>query len=702
MKTSIHIYRKFFIILLSFCLLAAIFYSSPFLGKASGEKKTSKASWTILMYFCGDDLESESQNATINMGEFYKSRFKANDKVNIIVQTGGTRLWHASKIGMDVNPDKLQRWSFGKDGFTLVDEVPLANMSNKRTVQEYIEWGTKSYPAEKYMLCMWGHGGGAFAGLMSDELYNDNELMSVKDLSTALKNAGVKFEALFLDCCLMAGIEEASLFKDYVHYYIASEETAPVFGASYKEWVPYVYDHPDCDGKDIGKTLCEGTKKKYNPVSEAKIEQVESDTDLITFSCLDLSKTQKLEKAYDAMFERLNEIMEDDPAAYTQISDYTSRAEYMGMDDKWTIDVSDFARKARQSPAMDDKLCDDVIKAVDEMVACNEVGKGKTHSRGISFFYALNEPYIYLTTYAPNCSSAPFLAYLDGVNGIWSAPDWVYQQTKVPDIKDSDYKVIAKTKITDKEELTLDVENGKKCLMTIDGVLAMKTSEKDNEWIYLGDSFKVKGDFDKGQFTACFDGKWPMIGDKLLSVADSEETDRYVLFNIPVTIDDETEPDYLRAAMLFDERLTEDRIRLGDYSGQFKTYGIWEKYDDYSLPPSRQSAGLDSYEGSILHINYQSYDPLEREVTGTYPVSSIKIDGQKDLITYGDLPSGTYCYAFKMTDALGHESYSDTYIFTYDAKSRTVDWQPKSVEQNYYEGLQEEGDEIYDIIVNQD
>ena len=55
-----------------------------------------------------------------------------------------------------------------------------------------------------------------------------------------------------------------------------------------------------------------------------------------------------------------------------------------------------------------------------------------------------------------------------------------------------------------------------------------------------------------------------------------------------------------------------------------------------------------------------------------------------------------------MTDALGHESYSDTYIFTYDAEKKTVDWQPKTMEQDYYEGLQEEGDEAFDIMVNQD
>ena len=702
MKNKSQNHRKTLCFLLSLCLLAGLFLGNLCLNTAAKDQKPAKAKWTILMYFSGDDLESESQNATINMGEFYKSRDKANDSVNLIVQTGGSRLWHSSKIGMDVNPDKLQRWSFGNDGFTLVDEAPLADMANKKTVQDYIEWGTKAYPAEKYMLCMWGHGGGAFAGLMSDELYNGNELMSIKDFSTALKNAGVKFEAMFSDCCLMAGIEEASLFKDYVHYYIGSEETAPVYGASYKEWVPYVYEHPDCDGKDIGKILCEGTKKKYNPVSEAKAQQLENDTDLFTFCCMDLSKTEQLEKAFDAMFEKLNQIMEDDPVAYTEIADFTSRAEYMGMDDKWSLDVSDFARKAKQSSAMDDKLCDDVIKAVDDMITCNVTGDGKKHAKGISFFYPLNEPYIYLTTYAPNGSSAPFLAYVDAVNGIWSAPDWVYEQTKVPDIKDSDYKIIAKPKIDDKGDLTLDIPNGKECLMTIDGVLAMKSPENDDQWIYLGDSFKVKGDFEKGHFTACFDGKWPMIGDKLLSVAESEETDEYVLFNIPVTIDDSSEPDYLRAALLFDDELTEERIRLGDYSGQFKTYGIWEKYEDYSGPPSRQASSLDMYDDSILHVNYQIYDPLEREVSDTIPVSDIKIEGQKDLITYGDLPSGTYCYSFKLTDALGHVSYSDTYIFSYDSEKKTVDWQPRTIEQDYYDGLKEEGDEAYEIMVNHD
>ena len=61
-----------------------------------------KASWTILMYVCGSDLESEDGFATDNFNEIKKIDFP--DNVNLVIEAGGTKKWHN---GLDDN--KLTR-----------------------------------------------------------------------------------------------------------------------------------------------------------------------------------------------------------------------------------------------------------------------------------------------------------------------------------------------------------------------------------------------------------------------------------------------------------------------------------------------------------------------------------------------------------------------------------------------------------------
>ena len=686
--------KKLLTYLLSLCLLAGLIAASPFPAKAS-DQAAPKAKWTVLFYLCGTDLESNGCNATVNLGEIGKT--KPNDSVNMVVQTGGTKIWHSNLAGLDVKADKIQRWHYGKDGYKLKDEQPIANMSSAKTLQDFLTWGAKTYPAEKYMLIMWDHGGGPSNGLISDQLHDD-QLMSISSMAKAIKNSGVKLETFYTDCCMMGGIEEASLLKDYAKYSVGCEEIDPGFGFDFKGWLQYLYDHSDCDGKEIGKTICETAGKKYSTDNKEKQPYVSPFSKNYTFSCVDLSKTEKLEKAFDAFFEKVNALIEDNPAAFTDFAYRVSLTEYYGYSIKLTYDIVDYAQNAKASKAIDAKVCDDLIAAVKDMVISNVVGKDKSHSNGISFFNGVNTTSGDLSNYSHNCFSAPFLAYLDAVNGTWTAPDWVYQQTTVPELNDNDYKVTAKTTLTDDGELKLEVQSGKENLLTVDGVLAIRNA--DEEWTYLGEDFGVKGDFSKGEFSANFNGNWPIIGNDVLSVSSAEETNDYILYDIPVTIGDDTSIKCLRAALVFDKSLTDEQIREGDYSGTIKTYGIWEGYDDASGLPSRQAISLAGYEGQDLNIVNQIFDPTSKTITNNLLGNSYTIAGPDEVVNYGALPSGVYCYSFKLKDALGRVSYTDTYFFEYDADQKSINWDKESLNTNLKESIDQVYGPVYDIMVN--
>ena len=58
------------------------------------ESKKQDQTWTIMIYMCGTDLESEGECATFNLAEILEADLKdKRDKINILVETGGTSKW---------------------------------------------------------------------------------------------------------------------------------------------------------------------------------------------------------------------------------------------------------------------------------------------------------------------------------------------------------------------------------------------------------------------------------------------------------------------------------------------------------------------------------------------------------------------------------------------------------------------------------
>ena len=110
--------------LLGWIVLIAALAALP--AACAAEPAAEEAEWTVLVYFCGSDLESKYAYATSNLAEIgavsypfdYRSFYSEEDstiaammrdigKVNILIETGGSRKWHAQSLGMDVSTESL-------------------------------------------------------------------------------------------------------------------------------------------------------------------------------------------------------------------------------------------------------------------------------------------------------------------------------------------------------------------------------------------------------------------------------------------------------------------------------------------------------------------------------------------------------------------------------------------------------------------
>ena len=195
-----------------------------------------KAQYTIMVYMCGADLESDGGLASSDINEMCYAQNKP-DNVNIIIQTGGTPKWYNRKI----DPNKTQRWHVSDGGLILDEELPKANFGQSQTFQGFMEWGLKEYPAKKTGVILWNHGG-AMAGVCSDDNYNGDTLLS-SEVTTALgkafQNTGrkSKLEWIGYDACLMQVQDIAEANSDYFNYMVGSQESEAGEGWVYYKWL---------------------------------------------------------------------------------------------------------------------------------------------------------------------------------------------------------------------------------------------------------------------------------------------------------------------------------------------------------------------------------------------------------------------------------------------------------------------------------
>ncbi len=233
---------------------------------------------TIMVYMCGTDLESRSSMGTYDLQEMLNARF--GDEINLLVYTGGCKGWRNSAVSSSVN----QIWQIrGGKMVCLRDNLGSVSMTDPDTLSGYIRWCAANYPASRYELILWDHGGGSVSGYGYDEKFASSGSMDLSGLDTALRDGGVRFDFIGFDACLMATVETALTMAPYADYLIASEETEPGVGWYYTDWLTALGENPSMPTIQIGQRIvdsfvetcaqkCRGQSTTLSVVDLAELE----------------------------------------------------------------------------------------------------------------------------------------------------------------------------------------------------------------------------------------------------------------------------------------------------------------------------------------------------------------------------------------------------------------------------------------------
>lgn len=207
---------------------------------------------TIMIYMCGTDLESRSGMGTADIQEMLAADL--GDKVNLLIYTGGCTGWRNDQISSKTN----QIWQIKNKNLTcLKSDLGSVPMTDPDTLTGYIQWCVSNYPATRYELIFWDHGGGSISGYGYDQKFPSDGSMGLSNIHTALENAGISFDFIGFDACLMATAENALMLTQHADYLIASEETEPGVGWYYTNWLTAFGADPSMSTLELGQKIAD-------------------------------------------------------------------------------------------------------------------------------------------------------------------------------------------------------------------------------------------------------------------------------------------------------------------------------------------------------------------------------------------------------------------------------------------------------------
>lgn len=366
----------------------------------------SEKDWTIAIYLCGADLETENSSVTNDIIEMLEADIP--DNINVLVMTGGTKKWNPygaaqiaaneGRIGKDAykTPDSAhtQIYSVDDDRMNLLYTFDKnLNMADPNTAAAFLQFASAYAPSKHTMTLFWDHGGGPLIGAENDEY--TGEIMSVTELAEAVKKAreafGKKLDIVGFDACFMSNIETAALLSPYADYLIAAEGDEPSTGWNYL-WLNIFSDTAgSVSPVEIGKRII--------GLCPAETKNGWEDAMDITLAMTDLSKIPAVTETVNKLGTELNNSLYDS-AKYASIARAVRDLSSFG--NTGLLDLCLFAYKTRNILTSSN----DIINAVglpprgltgevtDGAVIYRGASRDRLDCTGLGIYYPTEKAYI--------------------------------------------------------------------------------------------------------------------------------------------------------------------------------------------------------------------------------------------------------------------------------------------------------------------
>ncbi len=617
------------------------------------EKPMEGDKWTVLVYLCGTDLETEYGAATTDLTELLRA--DCGEDVNIVIQTGGTYEWSVPEF----DADRTQRFVNNNGILELVDEFSLVSMAEPDTLSDFISWGAENYPADNMGLILWNHGGGSISGVCFDERFGYDSL-TLPELDRAL-NASYdsmteKFEFIGFDACLMATLETANILAPYAKYMFASQETEPGGGWDYTTLTSYLGYNSGASGAELGTELC-GSYYKHCEFDHSE--------DNATFSVVDLSKIDALLSSFN---DTARELYED--KKFIDIVYAINAADNFGGNNR----TEGYSNMVDLGGLLDEceKFCRTADKTKDLLeaaVVCMKNGELHEDATGLSVYYPLAvQGSEELSAFADICPSTYYLAFVDKAayaaagnllvdysneellsdhEDIWSVPynggDYEINTDEFASYSTGGSIPVQNVYFTDSGMYTVKLGSADNLKYA---ACSLFLYESDGSTTYLGSDDDVVYDLEKNLIADNFDGSWLTLDDgQPLPIEVVDQKDDYSIYTCEVLLNGE---------------YTNLRVEYSWDDHEWSIAGAWKGIDSLTGMAHRDFVPLT--DGDVIEpVYYNAGDYEDMYFSG----DKYTVNGDVGL-SYQYLPAGDYAYCMTLYDIFGNWYFTPFAIFNVD------------------------------------
>ncbi|HHX92099.1 MAG TPA: hypothetical protein GX688_00510 [Clostridiales bacterium] len=596
--------------------------------------------WAVYWYLCGSDLETRFGSATDDLIEMLQVELPPG--ITVVIQTGGAYSWDNDTV----DASRLQRYVYDRNGFELVDEIPLASMGQEQVLYDFLVFASERYPAKRTILNIWDHGGGSLAGAAFDELH-DMDSLDLGEMTRAVTRAlgsdlsAPPLDIIGFDACLMATIDVARSFHGLAHYLVASQDGEPLDGWDYTGMMETLVQKPETTALDLAVSIC---STYYEACADSSF------ADSVTLSVVDLPAASGLFEAYEEFSAELLMAGLQDRKAIAAFTRACSLIDCFGPNSNETgyTNMADLGQMAARMTDVLPRQAGKLQAAMRNCVPYNVRGRYALEAGGLSFYCPFDGSQDNLTAYAD-------LRTAEGINYLY---DYMQSGEFNSDMmlfllgrgyapaSDAEPLLTFDDIYADNHPVYLD-QNGAPAMLLHADIMDILASVElqlyrwhDGMLMEMDISDDVSGLWDAGLFRADFTGTGFYLDDSLCSASVLSENERYRTHSVPIYLNGDG--CYLR--VLYDLDL--DRYELGYVESDLHDSGAMQKEIRYLQ------------EGDIV-------EPIEYVMLGedfwsrqmNVPGESFTVSPQTSFYR-APLPDGTYWLRFVMTDLSGYVSYS--------------------------------------------
>jgi len=297
-----------------FCMMVVAAFVVPSVSIAAPDGSEAQVTddgkeWTLLMYW---DADNSLEFCTEFAIQTWEAALTSDAAINLVayvdmLSVNGTWIYDIH----DGVYDTVATW----------EEL---NSSDPATLERFLDYGLKNYPAEKTMLVIQDHGY-SWRGLCKDDT-DGGGIMLIDDMAEAIRNAtarngGKGVDLLALDACSMATIEVAYELRYTVPWFVASQVVVPYDGLPYDMMVRELVAHPDTMPGDFAYEMVDMYMTYYS--SKELYDHIYSyDQDFVALSAFDMSLVDELGAAFIEMTELLEPLVADNAEVVKDAWDY--------------------------------------------------------------------------------------------------------------------------------------------------------------------------------------------------------------------------------------------------------------------------------------------------------------------------------------------------------------------------------------------